>query len=110
MVEADEYATEPKYDKTPKFLWQHPQIGVITNIEFDHPDLSSSMAQLDKAFLDFAKNIKPGGTLVVCFDGLETAKIIKQYSGKVITYGFSPKAQIFSLRRVSVAPEKLSLG
>jgi len=55
VAEADEYATEPKYDKTPKFLWQHPQIGVITNIEFDHPDLYSSMEQLREAFLNFAK-------------------------------------------------------
>ena len=66
VAEADEYATEPKYDKTPKFLWQNPQIGVITNIEFDHPDLYSSMDRLRKAFLDFAKNIKPRELLVAC--------------------------------------------
>jgi UDP-N-acetylmuramate--alanine ligase len=105
VAEADEYATEPKYDHTPKFLWQHPQIGVITNIDFDHPDLYSSMAQLNEAFLNFAKNIKPSGVLVVCVDDFETAKIIKQYSGKVITYGFSESAD-FSIQRVSVAPEK----
>ena len=29
VAEADEYATEPKYDKTPKFLWQKPKIGTI---------------------------------------------------------------------------------
>jgi len=83
VAEADEYATEPKYDKTPKFLWQHPQIGVITNIEFDHPDLYSSMEQLREAFLNFAKNIKPAGVLVACADDLETARVLKQYLGKV---------------------------
>jgi UDP-N-acetylmuramate--alanine ligase len=105
VAEADEYATEPKYDKTSKFLWQHPQIGVITNIEFDHPDLYESMDQLDKAFLDFANNIKPEGTLVACEDDPETTKVLKQYSGKVITYGFSENAD-FCLQRVSVSPEK----
>jgi UDP-N-acetylmuramate--alanine ligase len=105
VAEADEYATEPKYDKTPKFLWQHPQIGVITNVEFDHPDLYSSMDQLREAFLNFAKNIKPSGALVVCIDDPETAKMIKQYSGKIITYGFSESAD-FSIKKVSVAPEK----
>jgi UDP-N-acetylmuramate--alanine ligase len=105
VAEADEYATEPKYDKTPKFLWQHPQIGVITNIEFDHPDLYSSMEQLREAFLNFAKNIKPAGVLVACADDLETARVLKQYLGKVITYGFSKSAD-FSIERVSVAPEK----
>src|ERR1035437_7603092 len=105
VAEADEYATEPKYDKTPKFLWQHPQIGIITNIEFDHPDLYSSMEQLRDAFLNFAKNIKPSGVLVACVDDLETAKVLKQYSGRVITYGFSKNAD-YLLQRVTVSPEK----
>jgi len=105
VAEADEYATEPKHDHTPKFLWQHPQIGVITNIEFDHPDLYSSMTQLREAFLHFVNNIKPSGTLVACTDDVETAKIIKQYLGKVITYGFSESAD-FSIQRVSISPEK----
>jgi UDP-N-acetylmuramate--alanine ligase len=105
VAEADEYATEPKHDHTPKFLWQHPQIGVITNIDFDHPDLYSSMTELNEAFLNFAKNIKPSGILVACADDLETAKILKLYSAKVITYGFSESAD-FSIQRVSVSPEK----
>ncbi len=105
VAEADEYATEPKHDHTPKFLWQHPQFGVITNIEFDHPDLYSSMDQLDKAFLSFANKINPSGALIACIDDQETAKMIKQYSGKIITYGFSKSAD-FSLERVSVTPDK----
>src|ERR1035437_571083 len=105
VAEADEYATEPKHDKTPKFLWQHPQIGVITNIEFDHPDLYKSMDQLRKAFLDFANKINRSGALIACIDDLETAGIIKQYAGKVITYGFSKNAD-FSIQRISVSPEK----
>jgi len=105
VAEADEYATEPKYDHTPKFLWQHPQIGVITNIDFDHPDLYASMEQLRNAFLDFAKNIKSSGVLVVCADDLEVIKMIKQYSGEIITYGFSKNAD-FNIQKVSVAPEK----
>lgn len=105
VAEADEYATEPKHDKTPKFLWQKPQIGVITNIEFDHPDLYSSMEQLREAFLNFAKNINTSGVLVACADDSETTKVLKQYSGRVITYGFSKNAD-YSIQRVSVAPEK----
>lgn len=109
VAEADEYATEPKYDKTPKFLWQHPQVGVITNIEFDHPDLYSSMEQLRKAFLDFTNKIDPTGVLIACVDDLETVKVLKQYSGKVITYGFSKSAD-FNLQRVSTSPKNLFLG
>jgi UDP-N-acetylmuramate--alanine ligase len=105
VAEADEYATEPKHDHTPKFLWQHPQIGIVTNIEFDHPDLYSSMEQLETAFLNFAKNIKPSGVLIACIDDFETAKILKMHQGRIITYGFSESAD-FNIRRVSVSPEK----
>jgi UDP-N-acetylmuramate--alanine ligase len=41
VAEADEYATEPKYDLTPKLLWQKPEIAVITNVELDHPEIES---------------------------------------------------------------------
>ena len=105
VVEADEYATEPKYDKKPKFLWQHPMIGVITNIEFDHPDLYSSMVGLRQAFLDFAKNIQPGGALIAYRDDPETARVLKEYDGKVITYGFSKGAD-FSINKITVELDK----
>jgi UDP-N-acetylmuramate--alanine ligase len=105
VVEADEYATEPQYDKKPKLLWQHPLIGVITNIEFDHPDLYSSMEMLDEAFLQFAKNIRPDGVLVACVDDPEIVELLKTYDGKTITYGFSKNAD-FSLDRVNTEPDR----
>ena len=106
VVEADEYATEPKYDKTPKFLWQKPQIGVITNIEFDHPDLYVSMEDIRKAFLNFANNIQKTGVLVACLDDPETAKVIKDFKRKVITYGFSKNAD-FYIDKVSIEQDRL---
>ena len=106
VAEADEYATEPKYDKTPKFLWQHPKIGVITNIEFDHPDLYPSIDQVSEAFLAFANNIKENGILVACIDDYETAKLLKKYKKRVVTYGFSANAD-FHLDRISIEQEKM---
>jgi UDP-N-acetylmuramate--alanine ligase len=105
VAEADEYATEPRHDKTPKFLWQNPQIGVITNVELDHPDLYVSMEQLRKAFLDFANKINPSGALVACIDDLETMKVLGHYRGKVITYGFSKNAD-FNIQSISISPNK----
>ncbi len=105
VAEADEYATEPKYDKTPKFLWQQPQIGVITNIEFDHPDLYSSLDQIRSAFLSFANNINSSGTLVACLDDAETIKMLKSYKKKVTTYGFSKSAD-FCIEKISVELER----
>ena len=90
VAEADEYATEPKYDKTPKFLWQHPQIGVVTNIEYDHPDLYPTFASLVEAYKTFMSQVlESGGKLVVCGDDPEIRKIIDGSEKHVITYGFN---------------------
>lgn len=89
VAEADEYSTEPKYDKTPKFLWQRPKILVITNIELDHPDLFDNIEQLSSAFLKFAKQTE--GKVIACLDDGEVRKLKKEVVN-MITYGFSKDA------------------
>lgn len=97
VAEADEYSTEPKYDKTPKFLWQRPKILVITNIELDHPDLFDNVEQLSSAFLKFAKQTE--GKVIACLDDGEVRKLKKEV-GNMITYGFSKDAD-FVIDKIS---------
>ncbi len=106
VAEADEYATEPKYDVTPKLLWQYPKIGVITNIEFDHPDLYSSMDQLRNVFLNFSNNISENGMLVTCFDDPQVSMLLKEYKKPYITFGFS-KAADYYIDRLSINQDKM---
>lgn len=89
IAEADEYATEPKYDKKPKFMWQSPRIALITNIEFDHPDIYASLDDVRNAYLAFCNKLSKNSVLVVCGDDPEIKKITKQYEGRYITYGFN---------------------
>lgn len=102
VAEADEYATEPKYDRTAQFLWQHPKICVFTNIELDHPDIYESVEQVRGVFLKFAKNLPGDGVLVADGDDEEIRKLIREYSDRVITYGFSPDND-FYIQRVRVS-------
>lgn len=106
VAEADEYATEPKYDKTPKLLWQRPVIGIITNIEFDHPDVYNSLDDLRNAFLKFANNIPSYGSLITCADDPEVRKLLSEYKGKTITYGFS-KNNDFYVDKISIETDKM---
>lgn len=89
VAEADEYANEPVYDKTPKMLLQHPQIAVITNVEHDHPDVYPTFESSVEAFTKFAYNLPSDGTLVTCGDDKGVQEVLKKYAGKVVTYGFS---------------------
>ncbi len=106
VAEADEYATEPKYDKTPKLLWQKPKIAVITSIELDHPDLYESIDHLREAFYLFSSNIAINGSLIACIDDFQTESLVKKVSGKVLTYGFSKTAD-FYIDKISIEKEKM---
>lgn len=106
VAEADEYASEPKYDKTPKLLWQKPFIAVITNIELDHPDLYADETQLKNAFLSFTNNITPLGKLVICIDEKNGKYLANETLANKVTYGFSKTAD-FYVDKVNIDREKM---
>lgn len=68
VAEADEYASEPAYDRIPKFLYQEPKYAIFNNVDFDHPDLFRDVNEVQDAFIEFAHNIKSGGKLFINTD------------------------------------------
>ncbi len=60
IIEADEYMST--------FLCLSPNIAVVTNVEYDHPDCFPSLRHLRFAFGEFVERIQPGGLLVACSD------------------------------------------
>lgn len=92
VLEADEYMTCPLTDSTPRFLWQHPHILVITNIEFDHPDAFATIGKVKDAFVKLTENVLEDGVVIACCDSYEVQQILPRIKKKVITYGFSPRA------------------
>jgi UDP-N-acetylmuramate--alanine ligase len=60
VVEADEYDYS--------FLTLTPDIAVVTNVDYDHPDIFPDQAAYDAAFCRFIAQIRPGGTLVMSAD------------------------------------------
>jgi len=55
VIEADEY------DRSFLKLW--PDIAVLTAMDADHLDIYGNIEALEEAFVQYTKNIKPGGTL-----------------------------------------------
>jgi UDP-N-acetylmuramate--alanine ligase len=81
VVEADEY------DRS--FWTLHPDIAIVTNIEFDHPDLFTQESY-DEAFARFAGQIVPGGVLVARGDDPGVARILPGLAIEpiqVVTFG-----------------------
>lgn len=92
VAEADEYATSPGINNTPRFMWQSPTITAVTNIEYDHPDVYRNFEETKTAFLNFFNKLPNTGTLVANIDNFGVTETLKNYKGKVISYGFSKNA------------------
>lgn len=86
IAEADEYLTDPKTDLTPRFLWQNPKILIITNIEYDHPDVYQNIDEIKSAFAKLIQKLPPDGLLVTCIDNNNVNDLIK-FAPRVVTYG-----------------------
>lgn len=106
VAEADEYVADAVSNRVPKFLFQNPSIILITNIDFDHPDVYDSMEEIEKVFLQFANKLPPEGVLVACGDGKENRSFLSKFEGTRITYGTSPEND-FYLEKVNFSPEKM---
>ena len=82
------------------FLHWQPKIGVILNIEDDHPDFYSGLEDIINSFKKFAQNIKPGGCLIInsslpCFES-----ITKSLNVEVVSFGPENSAARFTPKNI----------
>src|SRR3989344_5482179 len=72
VAEGDEYVTDPGADLTPRFLWQNPEILVVTNIDLDHPDVYPNLDKITNAFQKLAKKSR---TVIISSDDPKSASL-----------------------------------
>ncbi len=88
VVEADEYDWS--------FLQLHPDLAIITNVDYDHPDIFPDAETYDRAFADFARGIRPGGTLVIAADDPGCQRLMARADwsipASVVTFGETAEA------------------
>lgn len=94
VAEADEYVTDPNHDQTPRFLWQRPDILVITNVDYDHPDVYASLEGVQRAFVDLMNQQEGKKLAIVNIEDPATDRLISTISAsRIITYGLSDMAK-----------------
>lgn len=87
VVEADE--SDGTFTKLPA------TISVVTNIDPEHMDHYGTFDGLKQAFRQFVQNIPFYGFAILCIDHPEVQAMIGQIEDRrLITYGFSPQAEI----------------
>ena len=90
VIEADEYDY--------MFLGLTPKVAVITFVEHDHPDCFPTPASYEKAFVDFAGQVLPGGVLLACSDNEGACNVLGQAPLNLhsFTYGLDPTRRLRS--------------
>ena len=78
LLEACEYSNS--------FLHMKPYIGVILNIDEDHLDYHGSMDAIIDSFAAFARNIRPGGILVIQESVQGYDKITSGLKCRIVTF------------------------
>lgn len=87
VVEADE--SDGTFTRLPS------TISVVTNIDPEHMDHYGTFDGLKQAFRTFVQNIPFYGFAILCIDHPEVQAMIGQIEDRrLITYGFSPQAEV----------------
>jgi len=100
VAEADEYAVEPGFDNSARFLSQNPDILLITNIDFDHPDIYPNITSVIEVYTQFAQRLQGLKTLILNGDDKNSLELREKYP-QAITYGFSPGSMYQIERRTT---------
>jgi len=86
VVEGDEYDTA-FFDKGPKFLHFHPQMAVLTSVEFDHADIFHDLDHVKRTFKGFISGLS-GSSLLLAYDGdKNVAGLIDNTHCRIENYG-----------------------
>lgn len=95
-----EYVVAESDESDGSFLFLSPKISVLTSLEDDHLDYYGSEDKLLRAFIQFLRRLKPGGTLIINKDNPGLDKVLKgsslAASQKLITYGINSPAHLLA--------------
>lgn len=93
VMEGDEYKASVD-DPTPKFHYLKPDIVVLTNLEYDHPDLFESPEALYAEFEHLLANLPEDGIVIYNADDAELEKIVFNTGRPAFSYGENKEANV----------------
>lgn len=94
VAEADEYTEDPTQTFKPRFAYQHPQVIICTNIEFDHPDVYTDLEHTKTVFVDFFNQLPGDGLLLISADSPINQSILPRLKINYQTYTPNPRLKL----------------
>lgn len=93
VFEGDEYKATVD-DATPKMHYYKGDILVLTNLEFDHPDVFANLDEIKTEFRELVANVPDDGLIIYNGDNADLADVIYRETGRSFTFGIHHTAHI----------------
>jgi UDP-N-acetylmuramate--alanine ligase len=78
------------------FLYLSPFMAVLTNLDEEHLDQYKTLDEIKKTFIHFANKVPFFCPIILCLDDANLQSLIPELERRVITYGFSTQADVYS--------------
>lgn len=91
VFEGDEYKSLYN-DPTPKFVQYQPDILLLTNLEFDHPDIFDSLEEIENELAELIHRMPNDGLVVYNADNIALTKLAHQTSLGTISFALNNSA------------------
>lgn len=91
VFEGDEYKNEFD-DPTPKFHFYKPDVLVLTNLEYDHPDVFENFEALEAEFRELIDKMPEDGLIVYNADNAALTHLVHQSNVASVSFGIDNEA------------------
>ncbi len=91
-----EYIVAEADESDRSFLYLSPFIAVLTNLDEEHLDQYQTVEEIKKTFVNFANKVPFYCPVILCLDDPNLQSLIPQLERRIITYGLSTQADVFS--------------
>lgn len=91
-----EYIVAEADESDRSFLYLSPYIAVLTNLDEEHLDQYETVEEIKRTFVNFANKVPFYCPVILCLDDPNLQSLIPQLERRIITYGFSTQADVFS--------------
>jgi UDP-N-acetylmuramate--alanine ligase len=81
------------------FLKLSPVLEVVTNIDLEHLDYYRDLDHIKATFLEFIDKVPFYGAAILCLDDPGIVDILPRIRKRIISYGLTPQADIYSDQR-----------
>jgi UDP-N-acetylmuramate--alanine ligase len=101
-----EYLVAETDESDRSFLLMKPTVAIVTNIDDEHMNAYRSRKDLEDSFRKFVDSVPFYGLAILCIDDPVVRQIAKECKRRILTYGFSPDAEVSA---VDIVPSRAGM-